>query len=315
MCPFSVNDEVLYLFEDTPISTIITELTYNIDGTIETHLYPQMDEDVEDPYPLNKTNCTHARLLNPNKIVPINQLRHIESLSKEEFEETGFNIFNQNILSKYFAKYYTLIELIDLNGISDHIDGALALYPYDFYNQPLVDANIGLQIFRGIFPLAIGINLEGYNPTDHDFIAQILPRNVIVPQRKLKINISGSTLSDAAFAPLNNWIHTLKMQRCNQITDGAFVHLRGIHILDMTDCNQMGITDAAFIPLRQISNLRTLIMRNCNQVGITGIELCNLNKLRLLNANGCNLITLNRINNDFGVTQINPWVRRFRQCP
>jgi hypothetical protein len=58
------------------------------------------------------------------------------------------------------------------------------------------------------------------------------------------------------------------MSDCNQagITDAAFVHLKGIHKLDMQYCNQAGITDAAFVHLRGI---HTLDIRFCNQAGIT----------------------------------------------
>jgi hypothetical protein len=67
-------------------------------------------------------------------------------------------------------------------------------------------------------------------------------------------------LRDADFVHLRG-IHTLDMSFCFQatITDGAFVHLRGIHTLDMSNCNQATITDGAFAHLRGV---HTLTMRS-----------------------------------------------------
>lgn len=45
------------------------------------------------------------------------------------------------------------------------------------------------------------------------------------------------------------------MSDCRQITDAAFVHLRGIQSLDMFMCKQGSITDAAFVQLRGIQKL------------------------------------------------------------
>ena len=42
------------------------------------------------------------------------------------------------------------------------------------------------------------------------------------------------------------------MNGCNQITNAAFLHLRGIHTLNMSGCNQITITDAAFVNLSVI---------------------------------------------------------------
>ena len=40
------------------------------------------------------------------------------------------------------------------------------------------------------------------------------------------------------------------MIRCSEITDKAFIHLKGIHTLNMSDCKQ--ITDKAFVHLKGI---------------------------------------------------------------
>ena len=51
-------------------------------------------------------------------------------------------------------------------------------------------------------------------------------------------------LTDAAFVHLRG-IHTRDISYCTQLTDAAFVRLRGIHTLDMSYCKQASITDAA----------------------------------------------------------------------
>ena len=56
------------------------------------------------------------------------------------------------------------------------------------------------------------------------------------------------------------------MNFCGGVTDAAFAHLRGIHTLSMSFCNQASITDAAFAYLRGI---HTLHMWDCNQATIT----------------------------------------------
>jgi hypothetical protein len=58
-----------------------------------------------------------------------------------------------------------------------------------------------------------------------------------------------------------------------EITDGAFVHLRGIHTLHMAGCSQRTITDGAFAHLRGI---HTLNMSSCSQATITHTCLTNL---------------------------------------
>ena len=53
------------------------------------------------------------------------------------------------------------------------------------------------------------------------------------------------------------------------LTDADFVHLKGIHKLDMRACSQMGITDGAFVHLKGI---HTLFMIGPHS-GITGLTL------------------------------------------
>jgi hypothetical protein len=73
-------------------------------------------------------------------------------------------------------------------------------------------------------------------------------------------------ITDAAFVHLRG-IHTLNMNGCEGITDAAFVHLRGIHTLYMRGCD--GITDAAFVHLRGIHSLD---LKSCEQLTGAAIE-------------------------------------------
>ena len=75
------------------------------------------------------------------------------------------------------------------------------------------------------------------------------------------------------------WIQDLNMCGCDQvtITDAAFVHLRGIQSLDMRLCNQATITDAAFEHLRRI---QTLEMGSCNQATIMDAAFVHRNPTR-----------------------------------
>jgi hypothetical protein len=87
-------------------------------------------------------------------------------------------------------------------------------------------------------------------------------------------------LCDADFVHLRG-IHTLDMSWCRQpsITDAAFVHLRGIHTLDMGNCSQPSITDAAFVHLRGI---HTLDMSGCGQPSITDAAFVHLRGIHTL---------------------------------
>ena len=94
------------------------------------------------------------------------------------------------------------------------------------------------------------------------------------------------------------WIHTLEMSWCNQetitdaafvhllrdcdqITDAAFVRLRGIHSLYIHDCFQ--ITDAAFVPLVPLRGIHVLNMAGSKQVTITDTAFVNLGGIQELN--------------------------------
>ena len=76
------------------------------------------------------------------------------------------------------------------------------------------------------------------------------------------------------------------MSWCNQagISDGAFVHLVGIHTLHMIGCTQAGISDAAFAHLQGI---HTLDMRGCRQAGISDAAFAHLVGIHTLNMSWC----------------------------
>jgi hypothetical protein len=105
------------------------------------------------------------------------------------------------------------------------------------------------------------------------------------------VNVSGRRdLVDADFVHLAG-IHTLDMSGCDQaaITDGAFAHLRGIHTLDMSGCCQATITDGAFVYLRGI---HTLDMGYCSQATITDCAFAHLRGIHTLNMHGCRQATI-----------------------
>ena len=83
------------------------------------------------------------------------------------------------------------------------------------------------------------------------------------------VNVGGRRdLLDADFVHLKG-IKALNMSWCNQagITDEAFKSLEGIHTLNMSSCSQAGITDEAF---QSLKGIHTLDMRSCNQKSISG---------------------------------------------
>ena len=68
-----------------------------------------------------------------------------------------------------------------------------------------------------------------------------------------------ATLTDAAFAPLRG-IRVLNMSQCWQLTDAAFAHLKGIHTLILQWCAQPTITDAA---LAHLKGIKCLVLYDC----------------------------------------------------
>ena len=97
-------------------------------------------------------------------------------------------------------------------------------------------------------------------------------------------------LVDADFVHLAG-LHTLDMSNCRQdtITDAAFAHLRDIHTLDMWGCSQSTINDAAFAHLRGI---HTLHMRWCEQRTITDAAFSHLRGIHTLDMRNCSQATI-----------------------
>ena len=79
------------------------------------------------------------------------------------------------------------------------------------------------------------------------------------------------------------------MSWCNQatITDAAFVHLKGIHTLDMSACPQATITDAAFAHLKGIHSLNLF---HCDQ--LTSAVFSFLKGIKRLNIAFCTQLNL-----------------------
>jgi hypothetical protein len=132
---------------------------------------------------------------------------------------------------------------------------------------PWMDAKSRIQgnvkVWRAAFPYARCVNVSGRadDIVDADFI-----------------HIRGD---------LRTRLHTVNMWGCNAVTDAAFVHLRGIHTLDISWCTQPTITDAAFVHLRGI---HTLNIQGCNQSTITQKAVTHLVGIRDLCTRECRRI-------------------------
>lgn len=72
------------------------------------------------------------------------------------------------------------------------------------------------------------------------------------------------------------------MKKCNSVTDAAFVHLKGIHTLNMGSCDQPSITDDAFTHLKGID---TLHIFDCSQ--LSSAVFTHLKDTRVLNIAHC----------------------------
>jgi hypothetical protein len=83
-------------------------------------------------------------------------------------------------------------------------------------------------------------------------------------------------LTDDYFEPLAGTIRELNMRSCIFVTDAAFKHLKGIRVLDMSQCKQNTITNAAFAHL---ADVEVLAMQWCTQSTITDEAFQGLKKL------------------------------------
>ncbi len=83
-------------------------------------------------------------------------------------------------------------------------------------------------------------------------------------------------------------LRELNMADCCDVTDAAFVHLRGIHTLDMTGCDQRFITDAAFAHL---AGIQWLSIFGCDQAPLTDAAFVHLRGIQVLNMSCCYQLT------------------------
>jgi hypothetical protein len=273
-CPHEVNDRVLVIGpNNSPILNqigIITNLNYNV-STGAYYFNPicnDVDVDIDD-------TIYNISTLNIKNITNLRNQQNIVLLPKDSIMET--------------FKYLDLKKLINIYKETNDIQikEAINEYPFDFYEQSIPD-NMSLEQFRNIFCSAIGINIfNNKNILEDDFIKNIIPKNYTkfnTVKRTLKVNIPYSRLTDKAIIPLKNYIHTLNMFWCTQITNAAFVNLEGIDTLNMYGCFQ--ITDEAF---KYLKGINTLNMYGCNQ--ITDVSFKYLQGIQTLNMSICRQIT------------------------
>ena len=100
-------------------------------------------------------------------------------------------------------------------------------------------------------------------------------------------NQRAAPVVDADFVHFEG-LRELYMACCGDVTDAAFLRLRGVHTLDMSGCNQVAITDAAFAHLVGIQRLSIWA---CRQATITDAAFAHLRGIQLLNINGCFQLT------------------------
>ena len=285
-CPYKVNDQIVLTDSND------AALLYKIGTIIKIHYNVP-----EGAYYFNPI-CNKVDVNIDGKIHSVSTLdiKKISDLTPELMLSIKIDTIPPDTIKEIF-KNLTMNDLIKIYNNTNRIQFREVIneYPFDFYEVP-IPANMTLREFKDIFGNAIGINLTNHtNINDNDFNNDILPRTLYINSsntRQLKVNISRcNILTDNAFIPLNNYIHTLDMSRCNQqtITDAAFVHLRNVHTLIMSVCNQQTITDAAFVYLR---NVHTLDMSWCRQVNITDAAFVHLMNVHTLIMSECNQQTI-----------------------
>lgn len=109
--------------------------------------------------------------------------------------------------------------------------------------------------------------------------------NVSLNKNKEYINKS---VKDDHFVHLEG-IHALDLSYCYSVSDKAFSHLTGIHTLDMSNCSQETITDKAF---SHLTGIHTLQMVRCTQQTITDKAFSHLTGVNTLHMNYCSQETI-----------------------
>ena len=179
---------------------------------------------------------------------------------------------------------------------------AIAAYPWEdtattilgHLGPALLPAGPGVQkgAWRGCFPHARAacISEMVYHPQKPRRAPAIDEDFVHLKHLKALSMCGCLRVTDAAFVHLAG-IHTLDMGGCNQaaITDCAFAHLVGIKSLNMSECKQPTITDAAFAHL---AGIQSLDMGDCAQATITDAGFAHLVGIKTLRMSACTQHTI-----------------------
>ena len=148
-----------------------------------------------------------------------------------------------------FLPFFDMREARNIRAVSSELRNAVAGFQW---NDPTTHIAGSLLRWRTCFPRALCANIQGDIALSGR--SKLYSRGIKSGRRDL---------SDEDFVHLAG-IHTLNMSGCGGAnnTDDAFVHLAGIHTLDMSGCYQTTITDAAF---EHLAGIHTLNMSECDQ--------------------------------------------------
>ena len=189
-------------------------------------------------------------------------------------------------IGKGFLGFLTMKESNALRSVCVEFREAVMDFPWMDAESKITGS---VKAWRAAFPAARAVNVSGRaDIVDSDFLHI---RGFARHARLHTVNMEQcSGVTDAAFVHLRG-VKMLDMSWCRQetITDAAFVHLHGIHALNMGGCQQATITDAAFVNLR---NIRTLNMRSCNQETITDGAFVHLRGIQSLDMAYCRQETI-----------------------
>ena len=200
--------------------------------------------------------------------------RIYSEISSNDISDQTLTKLNDDCLKTIFS-FLNIKEIISIYNTKNIIyRNVIAEYPFDFYDSSnpenmTIPENMTLKEFRNICGNAIGFSFLNYsNINDKEFIKYILPKTLFNPnnnyqyKRRLKIDITNCcNLTNKSIEKLENYIDTLDMSNCNNITDDAFRFLKGIKKLNISGCFK--ITDNAF---KNLSGIHTLLM-DMDEVG------------------------------------------------
>ena len=216
---------------------------------------------------------------------PAKQLRRVDvALAAARADELAPPATLLSIAAPVLLAFFDTRSVLPLRASCTETRDAVAAAPWADSSTPITGS---LRAWRACFPAARAAKLQGRSDVDPCFL---LKRGDINPEGMFFC--WQSIITDADFVHLRG-IHTLDMTDCIQegITDAAFAHLRGIHTLDMSGCYQEGISDAAFVNLRGIHELD---MSFCNQEGITDAAFVRLRGIHTLDMSNCDQSNITR---------------------